>query len=253
MGIKQGDRLGPLLCAWLCIPLVQILISSFAVRLYPSGYLVSDDWTCSPLYLLEARDQFNEALRASLEKIVTASGPGARDIIQYAFLASRLQTSALQSKILLKTGIASQGSSLMHAPDAFNTTCNVDVLSVTTCTSAPQMMKTLAKCYFGVVEKVLISKYSLSPRQRINHRQFRSVLCYRLLVPMFSKGSLCPICNVHQMDKWGDHAVYCSSEVGVKFRHNLVRDILVDVCSKVGIMVRKEASMGFLSEDGKDL
>ncbi|GKB36289.1 hypothetical protein Tco_0881231 [Tanacetum coccineum] len=55
------------------------------------------------------------------------------------------------------------------------------------------------------------------------------------------------------MDKWGDHAVHYSSEVGVKFRHNLVRDILVDICSKVGIMVKKEAPMGFRSGDGKDL
>ncbi|GJX74400.1 hypothetical protein Tco_0312995, partial [Tanacetum coccineum] len=55
------------------------------------------------------------------------------------------------------------------------------------------------------------------------------------------------------MDKWGDHAVHCSSEVGVKFRHNLVHDIIVDICSKVGIMVRKEAPMGFRSGDGKDL
>ncbi|GKE76552.1 hypothetical protein Tco_1542672, partial [Tanacetum coccineum] len=55
------------------------------------------------------------------------------------------------------------------------------------------------------------------------------------------------------MDQWGDHAVHCCSEVGVKFRHNPVRDILVDICSKVGIMVRKEAPMGFLSEDRKDL
>nr|GEV98602.1 hypothetical protein [Tanacetum cinerariifolium] len=51
----------------------------------------------------------------------------------------------------------------------------------------------------------------------------------------------------------GDHAVYYSSEVGVKLGHNLVRDIFVDICSKVGIMVRKEAPMGFLFEDGKDL
>nr|GEU99738.1 pentatricopeptide repeat (PPR) superfamily protein [Tanacetum cinerariifolium] len=58
--------------------------------------------------------------------------------------------------------------------------------------------------------------------------------------------------NVHRMDQWGDHAVHCSSEVGVKFRHNLMRDILVDKCSKVGIMVRKEALMGFLSDDEKD-
>nr|GEW00056.1 putative reverse transcriptase domain-containing protein [Tanacetum cinerariifolium] len=55
------------------------------------------------------------------------------------------------------------------------------------------------------------------------------------------------------MDQWGDHAVHCSSEVGVKFRHNLMYDILVDICSEVGIIVRKEDPIGFLSEDGKDL
>ncbi|GKA03203.1 hypothetical protein Tco_0675984 [Tanacetum coccineum] len=75
----------------------------------------------------------------------------------------------------------------------------------------------------------------------------------RLAIPMFSEGSLCLSCNTHRMDQWGYHAVHYSSEVGVKFRHNLVCDILVDICSKVGIMVRKEAPMGFLSGDGKDL
>ncbi|PWA39433.1 hypothetical protein CTI12_AA572020 [Artemisia annua] len=59
----------------------------------------------------------------------------------------------------------------------------------------------------------------------MNHRQFRSVLCYRLAIPMFSEGSICPSCNVHRMDQWGDHAVHCSSEVGVKFRHNLHRQV----------------------------
>nr|GEX68830.1 hypothetical protein [Tanacetum cinerariifolium] len=34
----------------------------------------------------------------------------------------------------------------------------------------------------------------------------------------------------------GDHTVHCSSEVGVKLRHNLVHDILVEICSKVKIM-----------------
>lgn len=79
------------------------------------------------------------------------------------------------------------------------------------------------------------------------------MLCYRLAVPLFPEGSLCPSCNVHRMDQWGDHAVHCASEVGVKFRHNLVRDILVDICSKAGIMVRKEAPLGFLSEVGREL
>ncbi|PWA97973.1 hypothetical protein CTI12_AA024310 [Artemisia annua] len=93
-------------------------------------------------------------------------------------------------------------------------------------------MNTLAKSYIGVIEKDLVAK---------------------LAIPMFSEGSLCPSCNVHSMDQWRDHTVHCSSEVGVKFRHNLVRDILVDICSKVGIMVHKEASTGFLSEDGEEL
>nr|GEU63281.1 hypothetical protein [Tanacetum cinerariifolium] len=44
----------------------------------------------------------------------------ARDIIQYAFIASCMQMSDLQSKILLNTGIVSYGSSFMHAFDAFN-------------------------------------------------------------------------------------------------------------------------------------
>ena len=35
----------------------------------------------------------------------------------------------------------------------------------------------------------------------------------------------------------GDHAVHCSSEVAVKFQHNLVWDMLVDICCKVGIKV----------------
>ena len=58
----------------------------------------------------------------------------------------------------------------------------------------------------------------------------------------------------HRQDGYiGDHALHCSSEVGVKFRHNLVRDIFVDICCKAGVFVRKEAPLGFLSEAGKDL
>ena len=55
------------------------------------------------------------------------------------------------------------------------------------------------------------------------------------------------------MDKWGDQAVNCSSEIGVKFRHNLVRDMLLYICCKAGISICKEAPVGFSSEAGKDL
>ena len=257
--------------------------------------------TCPPSSFWEAQAQFDQALRASLEKIVTAAGPGfgdwqwrlatlpiklgglgvlcAGDVIQYAFLASRLQSSTVQTRILSGTGITSLGPSFQLALDDFRAVCGVGVVDVTTSTFAPQIMKSLAKCYFGAIDASLASKYGLSSRQvallscvrephaqdflftipidglgqRMNPRQFRSVLCYRLAVPLFSEGSLCPSCSVHRMDQWGDHAIHCSSEVGVKFRHNLVRDVLIDICSKVGVAVRKEAPLGFLSEDGRDL
>ncbi|PWA89467.1 hypothetical protein CTI12_AA111330 [Artemisia annua] len=119
-------------------------------------------------------------------------------------------------------------------------------------------MKTLAKCYFDVIEKDLVSKYSLSPRhvailssirpphaqdflftipidglgQKMNPCQFRSVLCYRLTVPMFPEGSLCPSCNVHRMDQWGDHAVHCSSEVGKIDHLSQCSDIYVSATKK---------------------
>ena len=131
-----------------------------------------------------------------MEKIVTTSGPGfgdwqwrlatlpiklgglgilsAGDIIQYAFLASRMQTSDLQEKILAKTGIATHGPSFQHALDKFNATCNTDFLNATGGALAPQMMKTLAKCYFSVIEKDLVSKYSLSPIQVAIHISIRA-------------------------------------------------------------------------------
>ena len=141
------------------------------------------------------------------------------------------------------------------------------------------MIKKLAGAYFSVVEKSFASSYMLTPRQvsilsstrephaqdflltipieglglKMNHSQFRSVLCYRLAIPLFTEGSLCPSCNTSKMDKWGDHAVHCSSEIGVKYCHNLVRDMLVDICCKTGILVREEAPVGFSSETGKDL
>lgn len=115
--------------------------------------------TCSPVHLSEAQDQFDQTLRASLEKIVTASGPGfgdwqwrlatlpiklgglgilsAGDIIQYTFLASRMQTNDLQDKILTKTGIVIHGPLSPHALDIFNATCNTDFLAVTGGASAP--------------------------------------------------------------------------------------------------------------------
>ena len=79
------------------------------------------------------------------------------------------------------------------------------------------------------------------------------LVCYRLAIPLFAEGSICQAATISKWIKGGDCAVHCASKIGVKFRHNLVRDMLVDICCKAGILVRKEAPLGFYLEPGKDL
>lgn len=79
----------------------------------------------------------------------------------------------------------------------------------------------------------------------MNAKTYRCVLCYRLGVPLFSISTPCSACSrVFAGDIFGDHAVSCAGIVGIKHRHNVVRDTLVDVCYRSGISARKEVDIG---------
>nr|GEZ85499.1 ABC transporter A family member 9-like [Tanacetum cinerariifolium] len=45
-------------------------------------------------------------------------------------------------------------------------------------------------------------------------------------------------------DTYGDHAVSCAGIIGIKHRHNAVRDTLVDICFRLGISAGKEVDIG---------
>ncbi|GKC55285.1 hypothetical protein Tco_1078030, partial [Tanacetum coccineum] len=45
-------------------------------------------------------------------------------------------------------------------------------------------------------------------------------------------------------DIYGDHAVSCAGIIGIKHRHNVVRDTLVDICFRSGISAGKEVDIG---------
>ena len=253
--------------------------------------------TCPPQVFERAQISFDAALRSSLERIVTASGPGfgewqwrlatlpfefgglgvyaAGDVLNFAFLASRLQSSSLQIKLLRHSGIVTPGSSLNGALHAFNAKMETDLLGSTSEIAAPKLMKKLADIYFTRVAKMAESTFCLSTRQMalwrsqnedhtsdwlrevpisglgqtMNAKTYRCVLCYRLGIPLFSTQMSCSACSrVFVGDTNGDHAVSCAGIIGIKHRHNIVRDTLVDICFLSGISARKEVDVGLCGE-----
>nr|GEY90784.1 hypothetical protein [Tanacetum cinerariifolium] len=79
----------------------------------------------------------------------------------------------------------------------------------------------------------------------MNGMTYRCVLCYRLGVPLFIFPKPCSACSrVFVEDIYGDHVVSCTDIVGIKHRHNIVRDTLVDICFRFGISVGKEVDIG---------
>nr|GEW92678.1 hypothetical protein [Tanacetum cinerariifolium] len=248
-----------------------------------------------PIGLLDASAQlsFDMALRSALERIGMASGLefgdwqwrlatlpfafgglgvySAGDVLNYAFIASRLQSAALQTKLLRHVGIVDPGSTFGVALCLFNKALEIEFLSSPSEVVALKLMKKMADIYFTRVTKDAESSFSLSPRQMalwksqreehtsdwlrvvlisglgqtMNGKTYRYVLCYRLGVPLFSVSKPFSACSkVFTGDVYEDHVVSCAGVIGIKHRHNVVRDTLVDICFRSGISAGKEVDIG---------
>nr|GEY21456.1 hypothetical protein [Tanacetum cinerariifolium] len=139
------------------------------------------DITWSPVYLSVNDTMTRDWQRRLATLPFTFRGFGvyfAGDALNYAFLASRLQSAGLQTKLLRHTGIVSPGPNFDDALSGFNTSIETDLLSNPTLFS-------LFKGFAG--------------------------------------------------DIYGDHVVSCARIIGIKHRHNVVRDTLVDICYRSGI------------------
>nr|GFA42283.1 ABC transporter A family member 9-like [Tanacetum cinerariifolium] len=146
--------------------------------------------------------------------------------------------------------------------------------------AAPKLMKKMADIYFTQVAKDAEFSFSLSPRQMalwksqredhtsdwlcvvsisglgqtMNGKTYHSVLCYRLGVPLFTASNPCSACSrVFAGDIYGDHVVSCAGIIGIKRRHNVMRDTLVDICFRAGISADKEVDIGLDGGNDKKL
>ncbi|GJR27317.1 ankyrin repeat-containing protein ITN1-like protein [Tanacetum coccineum] len=171
--------------------------------------------TCPPCIFESTQRYFDVALCSALE----------RDVLNYAFLVSRLQSIGLQTKLIRHVGI---GPTFDDALCMFNTSMETGLLSNPSEIAAPKLMKKMADLYFTRVTKNAESTFSLSPRQMAGRITLRTGLG-RFLFLACSR--------VFAGDIYRDHIVSCVGVIGIKHRHNVVRDTLVNIYFHLRISV----------------
>ncbi|KAJ0795426.1 putative galactolipase [Helianthus annuus] len=200
----------------------------------------------------------------------------ARDVGAYAFVASRAQSWELQDHILRNGGVAGLDPDYQHALERLNVSLpDLDIGGFSNKDTAPSKpQKTLANALFSKIAQSLGEAFDLSPRQKavfeclkgphaqefltvipieglgqcMSAVEYRTILKYRLMIPMYPEDETYPICRKACMDKYGEHAVHCKELPGFKYRHDGVRDVLGDILRRAGISAKKEAPVNFLTD-----
>ncbi|XP_022032741.1 uncharacterized protein LOC110933848 [Helianthus annuus] len=200
----------------------------------------------------------------------------AQDVGVYAFVASRAQSCVLQDHILRNSGVVKLDVDYKQALEYLRVSLpdfdiggfyNMD-------TAPPKPQKTLANALFDKIARSLGEVFDLSPRQKavieclkgphaqdfltvipieglgqcMSAVEYRAILKYRLMIPMYLEDEICPICRKGCMDKYGEHAIHCKELPGFKYRHDWVRDVLGDILRRAGISAKKEAPVNFLTD-----
>ncbi|KAK2402907.1 hypothetical protein QL285_052393 [Trifolium repens] len=194
----------------------------------------------------------------------------------YAFVASRAQSWVLQDHILRDSGVCGMDSDFNNALDGLRDMIPAfDFSSFTSKdTVPPKAQHVLASALVSKIVEDIEVNFQLTTRQKaifgclqaahaqdflltipidglgqhMSPVEYRTILKYCLMVPLFPVDEVCPVCRKACLDKFGEHAVHCRELPGFKYRHDLVRDVLFDVFKRAGVSVKKEAPVNFLTD-----
>jgi len=114
-------------------------------------------------------------------------------------------------------------------------------------------MTTRQKAIFGCLQAAHAQDFLLAILidglgQHMSPVEYRTILRYRLMIPLFSIDEVCPVCRKACLDTFGEHVVHCKELPDFKYRHDFVRDVLFDIFKRAGISVKKEAPVNFLTD-----
>ncbi|KAM0014048.1 putative exostosin [Helianthus debilis subsp. tardiflorus] len=239
--------------------------------------------TCQPHLMVDAASWFDDGLREAIEDIVVGGGPFFGDLQwRLASLPMRLGGLGLLSArdvgdhILRNSGVVGLDGDYLQALERLNVSLlDFDIGSFSNKDTAPSKPQTtLANALFRKIVQSLGEMFDLSSRQKavweclkglhahdfltvipieglgqcMSAVEYRAILKYRLMIPLYPEDETCPICRKACMDKYGEHAVHCKELPGFKYRHDWVRDVLWDILRRAGISAKKEAPVNFLTD-----
>jgi len=114
-------------------------------------------------------------------------------------------------------------------------------------------MTTRQKTIFGCLQAAHAQDFLLAIPidglgQHMSLVEYRTILRYHLMIPLFPIDVVCPVCHKSCLDTFGEHVVHCKELPDFKYRHDFVRDVRFDIFRRAGVSVKKETSMNFLTD-----
>ncbi|GJU98036.1 hypothetical protein Tco_1327307 [Tanacetum coccineum] len=181
----------------------------------------------------------------------------AKVVSLYEFVASRAQSWVLQDHVLRDTGICGMDDDYVSALACLRYTIpSFDFSGSTNKDTAPsKAQQTLANVLSCEIVKDIEVHFDMTMRQKVvfeclrpPHAQnfllaipiyelgqhmspvkYRTILKYRLMIPLFPVDVICPVYRKTYLDSFGKHAVHRKELPGFKYRHDRVRDVLFDI------------------------
>ena len=114
-------------------------------------------------------------------------------------------------------------------------------------------MTTRQKAIFGCLQATHAQDFLLAIPidglcQHMSPVEYRTILRYRFMIPLFPIDEVCPVCRKACLDTFGEYVVHCKELPGFKYKHDFVKDVLFDIFKRAGISVKKEAPMNFFTD-----
>jgi len=186
----------------------------------------------------------------------------------YAFVTSRAQSWVLQDHILRNNGLCGMDSDFDNALDDFRGAIpDFDVSSFTNQDTVPSKAQhVFASALFSKIVQDMEVKFDMTTRQKtifgclqaahaqnfllailiyglgqhMSPVEYRTILRYGLMIPLFPIDEVCPVCRMMCLNTFGEHVVHCKELPDFKYIHDFVRDVLFDIFRRTMILVKKE-------------